>query len=134
MPDDSSAVARSAVTNGRFLAGVDGRSTWARRARDLLMQLVEDRGGDDYASEAEKLILRRAAVLAVECERLESRFAVAEQSGETPTDPQLDLYARLSNSLRRHLEATGLQRRARDVTPSLRDVLAQHREQSGGTS
>jgi len=33
------------------------------------------------------------------------------------------LYQRTSNSLRRLLEAVGLERRARDITPNLRDYL-----------
>jgi hypothetical protein len=44
---------------------------------------------------------------------MEAGFAVA---GEALPD-QLDLYQRTANSLRRLLEAVGLQRRPRDVTP-----------------
>jgi hypothetical protein len=43
----------------------------------------------------------------------EAGFAVV---GEAQPD-QLDLYQRTANSLRRLLEAIGLQRRSRDVTP-----------------
>jgi hypothetical protein len=64
-------------------------------------------------SEAERSIVRRVATLTVELERMEAAFAVA---GEAQPD-QLDLYQRTANSLRRLLEAIGLQRRARDVTP-----------------
>jgi hypothetical protein len=41
-------------------------------------------------------------------------------------DPDiLDLYSRASNTLRRHLEAVGLKRRAKDITPpSVKDYLA----------
>lgn len=127
MSPDSSAVARSAVTNGsRFLAGVDGRSTWARRARDIVAQLIEDRGGEDRISEAEQLILRRAAVLAVEAERLETQFALAGKASERE---DLDLYQRISNSMRRLLESVGLDRVARDVTPSVSDWIEQQGDQ-----
>jgi hypothetical protein len=44
---------------------------------------------------------------------MEAGFAVA---GEAQPD-QLDLYQRTANSLRRLLEAIGLQGRPRDVTP-----------------
>jgi hypothetical protein len=44
---------------------------------------------------------------------MEAGFAVV---GEAQPD-QLDLYQRTANSLRRLLEAIGLQRRSRDVTP-----------------
>jgi hypothetical protein len=54
------------------------------------------------------------AAFTTELEFLEARFAAAE-NGANPND--LDLYLRASNNLRRLLEAIGLQRRARDVTP-----------------
>ena len=50
--------ARSAVTNGSvLLQGVDGRSIWARRARDLIEAHVADLGGYDLCSEAERSII-----------------------------------------------------------------------------
>ena len=106
--------ARSRVSNGSaVLPGVDGRSTWVRRLRDLMGLHLSDLGGDDAVSEAERSIVRRVATLTVELERMEAGFAVA---GEAQPD-QLDLYQRTANSLRRLLEAIGLQRRPRDVTP-----------------
>jgi hypothetical protein len=92
---------------------VDGRSTWVRRLRDLMGLYLSDLGGDDAVSEAERSIIRRIATLTVELERMEAAFAVA---GEARPD-QLDLYQRTANSLRRLLEAIGLQRRSKDVTP-----------------
>ena len=35
----------------------------------------------------------------------------------------LDLYQRMSNTLRRHLETTGLKRVPRDVTPSVTEYI-----------
>jgi hypothetical protein len=105
---------RSRVSNGSaVLPGVDGRSTWVRRLRDLMGLHLSDLGGDDAVSEAERSIVRRVATLTVELERMEAGFAVA---GEAQPD-QLDLYQRTANSLRRLLEAIGLQRRPRDLTP-----------------
>ena len=110
-------LARSKVSNGTaLLAGVDGRSTWVRRCRDLIAAHVADLGGPDACSEAE----RRAATLTVELERLEKRFALA---GEAEVD-DLDLYQRTAGNLRRLLEAIGLQRRSRDITPTLDQYLA----------
>jgi hypothetical protein len=82
---------------------------------------LSDLGGEDVVSEAEKSIVRRAATLTVELERLELKFA---KEGEASTG-DLDLYQRTSNSLRRLLESVGLERRMRDVTPSLVSYLAQ---------
>lgn len=131
----ASAKARSAVTNGsKFLPDIDGRSTWARRARDIIAQLIEDRGGEDLTSEAERLILRKAAVIAVQTEQLETKFAGLNADGKTVASDDLDLYQRLANSMRRLLESVGLERVARDVTPDLRDYLEATKEQSDGRS
>lgn len=121
----SKGFARSRMTNGSaVLSGVDGRSLWARRFRDLISLHLSDLGGEDYASEAEKSLIRRASALTVELERLEVSFAT---NGEA--DPEaLDLYSRTAGNLRRLLEATGLRRRPRDVTPDLQDYLGRHGE------
>src|SRR6266508_1348132 len=64
--------ARSSITNGSsLLPNVDGRSLWVRRFRDLLTLHLNDLGGDGVASEAEKALVRRAACLIVELERME---------------------------------------------------------------
>jgi hypothetical protein len=61
------------------------------------------------------MICRRAACLAVELERRETIFA---EAGEA-TDNQLEHYQRAANSLKRLLEALGLDRVPIDVTPGL---------------
>ena len=105
---------RSRITNGSaLLQGVDGRSPWVRRCKDVIAAHLSDLGGEDNTSAAERSIIRRASVLTVELERLEARFALAEQA--SPED--LDLYQRTAGNLRRLLEAVGIQRRPRDVTP-----------------
>ena len=54
---------RSRVTNGRqLLPMVDGRSIWARRMRDLMELHLDDLGGAENTSEAERSIVRRVAV------------------------------------------------------------------------
>ena len=70
-------------------------------------------------SEAERSIVRRAATLTVELERLELRFAMAGEADAA----DIDLYQRTANSLRRLLEAVGFERRSRDVTPTLGQIL-----------
>jgi hypothetical protein len=55
---------------------------------------------------------------------LEKRFALSKKGGADADD--LDLYLRAANSLRRMLETIGLQRRSRNITPSLSDYLNQH--------
>lgn len=109
------------MSNGSaVLPGVDGRSTWSRRLRDLIGLHLSDLGGEDNVSEAEKSIIRRASTLTVELERLELVFA---QAGEAKPE-QIDLYQRTANSLRRLLESIGLKRVPRDVTPSVAEYIA----------
>jgi hypothetical protein len=101
---------RSRVSNGRaLLPGIDGRSAWVRRCKDVLLEHLSDLPD---ATAAERSIVRRAAVLTTELERLEAKFAEAGEA--SPFD--LDLYQRTAGGLRRLLEAVGLQRRLRDVT------------------
>jgi hypothetical protein len=115
---------RSRVGNGhKLIAGCDGRGRWVRRLKDLLDELISDLGGVDNTSAAERHIVRRACVLIVELERLESKFA---QAGEVSVD-DLDCYGRIAGNMRRLLESVGLQRRARDVTPDPLEYAA-HRE------
>jgi hypothetical protein len=111
--------ARSRITNGKeLLPGVDGRTLWARRFRDVLALHLGDLGGEANTSEAEKALARRAACLIVELEQLELRFA---QSGGAEGN-LLERYQRAANSLRRLLESLGLERRAKPVL-SLGEVL-----------
>ena len=110
----------SRVTNGTaLLPGIDGRSAWVRRCKDIISEHIGDLGGIDNVSAAERSLVRRAAVLSVELERLEGAFAVAGA-----VDPEtLDLYGRVAGNLRRLLEAIGLQRRPRDTSLDLQTYL-----------
>jgi len=117
---------RSRVANGSALwAGVDGRSLWARRAGELVSPHISDLGGIDNISEAEHALCKRAAVLVTELERREATFA---QAGGAD-DAALAAYQTCVNTLRRVFEALGLQRRARDVGPTLSDLLREDLEQ-----
>jgi hypothetical protein len=91
-----------------------------RRCRDLIELHTVNLGGEASLSEAENSIVRRASVLETELERMEANFAVA---GAADMDT-LDCYQRVSGGLRRLLETIGLERRSRDVTPSLEAYLA----------
>ena len=113
---------RSAITNGHaILADVDHRSAWMRRLRDLTALHVSDLGGEALISEGEKVLVRRASMITVQLEMMEARFA--DNDGQASA-AQLMLYQTCANTLRRLHETLGLQRRAKDVTPNLRDYLA----------
>jgi hypothetical protein len=103
---------RSAVTNGSVLLhGIPQTSPWVRRCRDLINLHIADLGGEENCSVAERNLVRRAAVMSVELEALEARFATA--GGATPD--QLDLYGRTAGNLRRILESVGLKRRSKPI-------------------
>jgi hypothetical protein len=101
------------AANGReLLPGLDGRSLWARRAKELLSDFLQGQfGGESNISEAEHALLRRAVTLIVECERREAGFA---QAGAV-SDAALMTYQTSINTLRRTLEALGLQRRPKEI-------------------
>jgi hypothetical protein len=104
---------RTRVTNGKkVLADTDGRSLWIRRLKDVMLAHIADLGGEEAISEAQKSVIRRIATQTVAIEKLEAQFA---QEGEA-SDRSLDLHQRLSNTLRRNLEALGynlLQKKAK---------------------
>ena len=121
-PDERAPTQRSVVTNGNRLflrrAGGNDQSAWARRLRDVVEMHVSDLGGWEACSAAEQSLIRRVAALTVELERLEARFSNSDHS---PRDGDLQTYQRLTNTLRRALEAVGIHRRPRDVTPPTLD-------------
>ncbi len=113
---------RSAVSNGArlFATRVDGRTLWARRYRDLVAGFAADAGGLETLTQLKLALIRRAAALTVECERLEGQLADGQQI-------DTDLLARLSSHLRRIAESIGLDRVQRDVTQSIDAIAARHR-------
>lgn len=110
-PENDPSKLRSRVTNGSALfVEANGCSPWARRFRDLLELFVTDQGGVGNCSEAQCSLIRRVATLQVELERLEGTFAT-----EPATPDQLDLYQRMTNTLRRTLQVLGIERKARGI-------------------
>lgn len=113
---------RSALTNGKFiLAGTDHRSAWMRRLRDLVQAHISDLGGDDVIFHSERMLINRASMLALQLEMMERKFA---DTDGVAGGHDLNMYQRGLNTLRRTLETLGLQRRTRDVTPTVDEYLA----------
>jgi hypothetical protein len=121
--------ARSRVTNGiSLLPGIDQRSVWCRRFRDVLALHLADLGGPDEATAAEVSICRRIACLTVECERLEMLFAEAGGA----SDHKLECYQRACNTLNRLLRELGVHRRPSRETPlTVEEYLARKRRTKG---
>ena len=122
-PAPAALTRRSRVSNGKqlFTRIGDGDTRWMRRLRDLIAMHTADLGGPDACSEAEKMLVRRAAMLALQCELLEQSWA-EHHNGVAPSKRLIE-YQRTASALRRILESLGLQRRARDVSPTLSDIM-----------
>jgi hypothetical protein len=101
---------RSAITSGRqlFIAG-DPKSAWSRRYHDLIIGHCNDAGGVAALSEARLSLIRPAASLECELERLDAMLS-------TGAEVSLDSYGRAASHLRRLFETLGIERKARDVT------------------
>ena len=105
------------MTNHKdLLPGLDGRSATARRFRDLVNAFVADMGGLDRCSEVRLGLVRRLAATTVQAEMLEARMV----NGEAINISQLCTLASTTVRLSQRL---GLERKQRDVTPSLSDLI-----------
>jgi hypothetical protein len=116
--------ARSRVGNGKtLLPMVDGRSATARRFKDLVEDIAADLGGQDHLSEGQRQLIRRAAMLSAECERMEAMAARNDRRpdgaiawrSEVPFVFDLEIYGTLCDRLGRLFGRLGLERVARPV-------------------
>ena len=109
---------RARVTNHKdLLPGLDGRSATARRFRDLVNAFVADMGGLDRCSEIRLGLVRRLAATTVQAEMLEARMVNGEAI-------DIAILCTLASTTVRLSQRLGLERRTRDVTPSLGQYLA----------
>jgi uncharacterized membrane protein YccC len=108
---------RARITNHRdLLPGLDGRTSAARRFRDLVSRYIADQGGLDRCSEVKLGLMRRLAAIVVQAEQLEARMVNGEQIDISQLCTLASTTVRLSQRL-------GLERKQRDVTPSLSDLI-----------
>jgi hypothetical protein len=120
---------RSRLTDGRtLLTGVNSQTAWVRLLKDMNEAMLAHVGGADHATEPQQLTARRVAVLECELRFQERKIAQIRAAGGEPDEKLIDLYSRVSNTQRRHLEMLGVQRVPRDVTPSLQAYLAAKEE------
>jgi hypothetical protein len=118
---------RSRISNGTgsMLPTTDGRSLWARIRRDTFNAIVQMCGGADMVSETQALMARRVGTLEAELVHIEDSFAAIRAAGGEPDPNKLDLYGRLADRQRRLSDPLGWQRRQRDITPSLAEIVAE---------
>jgi hypothetical protein len=108
---------KSRVTNGKdILPGVDGRSLVARRYRDISSAILSEQGGVDQCSESRQQLIRRFAAASVLAEELEARLARGEKV-------DIAEHALLCSTAVRVSRQIGVDRIAKDISPTLSDVL-----------
>jgi hypothetical protein len=99
---------RSKATNNMF-DGFDGRSAEARRFRDLMLAYADDAGGAAVLTEAQRGLVRSAAMLTMQAERLQAAMLAGEAV-------DLGQQLKIANTLSRTLSRLGRKRAARDDT------------------
>ena len=108
---------RSRLTNKKdLLPGVDGRTVIYRRFRDIASQIATDQGGLEQLSEARLQLVRRFAAAAVLAEQLEADLANGQEIN-------IERHALLCSTLTRLAQRIGIDRRAKNITPSLSEYL-----------
>jgi predicted ABC-type transport system involved in lysophospholipase L1 biosynthesis ATPase subunit len=107
---------RSRVTNGKMIAGVDGRSAEARRYRDLAMSFADDLGGAACLTEAQRALVFQAASLVVQSEALNGAMIRGELV-------DVEQQTRVANALGRTLNRLGIRKRV-SPAPTIADYLA----------
>jgi len=108
---------RARITNHKdLLPGLDGRTSAARRFRDLVSSYIADMGGIDRCSEIKLGLLRRLAAATVQAELLEARMVNGEQI-------DVGTLCTLASTTLRIASRLGLERRAKNVTPTVKAYL-----------
>jgi hypothetical protein len=99
------------------LEDCDRRTNAYRKCADLIACVERDLGGHNRLSEAQRQLVRHAALTATMLEHLGSAWLAGE-----PIDPTT--FSTLVNAARRGFEAVGLQRVPREVVPTVDRYLA----------
>lgn len=112
------ATTRSKVSNGtRLLQNVDGRSSSARRFRDLVRAFEAEVGGT--LSELERGLVRQAAILSLKTEQMQESIVRGD-------DVDSDTLIRLSGEARRILASLRKRHNGRDPSSAtaIEDLVA----------
>lgn len=87
----------------------DGRTREARRLRDVIASISDDLGGPERLSEGQRQLIRCAAKLSVELEKMDAASMIGEPFS-------IDLYGQICDRLSRLFHRLGLRRVAKTVT------------------
>jgi hypothetical protein len=117
---EGKACAATRVASGRSIHAtpINPGLTWARRGREVYNAIVADLGGPDLQSELATQTIRRAVGLIVMAEQAEAQLAAGEKI-------EIEKHISVINAFNRTAGALGLQRQAKDITPSLHELLAE---------
>jgi hypothetical protein len=99
-----------------LLPNLDGRSSSARRFRDLVNAFAVDMGGLEQCSEIKINLLRRLAAVVVQSEKLEARMVDGEAI-------DISTLCQLASTAMRLSSRLGLERVPKTVTPSLHQYV-----------
>jgi hypothetical protein len=113
----------SVLTKRRQQIGANGQTRWNRVVREVHNAMAAHLGGEDMITTPESLLIRRIAVFESEMRLMEAKIALDRQNKVVPDEKFIDLYSRLVNAQRRLLEAVGMKRIPKDVTPTLSEYL-----------
>lgn len=117
--DTTSGRNRSAISNGSWLLeGVDNRSALGRRFRDLCISFANDLGGADHLNEPQRALIRQAASVTIESEKLQAAIVRGESVDHENLVRVNNLHARLIKQL-------GIKPKAERPRQSLADLLGQ---------
>ena len=105
----------SIVKQGGVEDQVAGRKI-ASRFRKINEAVLTDQGGLDFCTEARLQLIRRFSACCCLAELLEEKMLDGKSM-------RLDEHALLTNTMLRVAHAIGINRRSRNVTPTLRDYL-----------
>ena len=97
-------------------AQLDGRTSAAKAFDKLVADIEADLGGRDQLSAIELALIEAFAGAAVTLQHLNTRLALGQEI-------DLGQYAQVVSAMVRVASRLGLRRRARDLTPSLSDLL-----------
>ena len=108
---------RDRLTNGsKLLPDTDGRLRIAKRFRGIANAVLADQGGAEMCSESRRQLIRRFSAACVLAEELEGRLARGEEI-------DVERHALLCSTLTRLVQRIGIDRRAKNITPSLSEYL-----------
>jgi hypothetical protein len=115
----------SRISNGRdLLPNEDGRSRWARLLKATYRALIQHCGGEDAASDTQRMACRRIGALEAELVHLEDRIARLRRSRREPPHSLLQSYVSLTAQQHRLNKEIGWDRHSKPLNDEPKDLQA----------